>query len=85
MFSIQWCNGDTDITSFPFAELDADEARIWDESGDLILVLNQGMHGWIVTRCDESFGQGKDWWLDTEYDSVEDALSDVQDYAVRCI
>lgn len=84
MFHIQLVSGDTDITSDFYAELDADEARIWDESGDLILVLVPSGDDWVVERCDESFGQGTEWWIGTEYLTVEDALEDVKVYADQC-
>lgn len=66
---VQYCEGDQDITSSPYAEEDATEVRVWTEPGDLVCVLTPSGSGggWEV-----SFeGARENGWFSTVQDAID--------------
>jgi hypothetical protein len=71
---VQYCEGENDITGSPTAERDADEARVWTETADLIVAVRRVGRGWEITGGDGN-------WLrfeGQEFDSPEAAAEAMQ-------
>lgn len=48
----QYCKGDNDISSWPFAEDEADEARLWWEDGTLAASFERDGCCWSLAGSD---------------------------------
>lgn len=74
---IQYCNGDTDITSQPlYAELDATLVRIWDEDEPVAELLPDGPE-W---RCVWVHGPYFDEFLDQFYVCPDELLEKLEEW-----
>ena len=48
----QYCRGEYDISSNPFAELDATEIRVWDEDLVVVAMVGSQEDGWRIIASD---------------------------------
>lgn len=66
--SFQWCEGDSDVTSSPLADRDANEARVWDDGMAVAVFTREADGSWILSGSDVH-----DWT------SLQDAVGRVDD------
>ncbi len=67
----QFCQGDTDITSYPFPEQDATEVRVWDGDSLVVAFERNTNDKWNIVTSD---GNVQTEWYDLDFSTPVEGL-----------